>query len=247
VNAVILAGGEGRRLLPVTLAMPKPLIPLDGTPILEIILLQLRDAGFSHVTLSLGYRAEMIQDWFGDGRRLGLRLDYSTELQPLGTAGPLSLLRRFDGSTLVMNADVLTDLDFADLWAWHRTTGAAATIALRTYELDLPYGVVEIDERNRVVSYQEKPCLRVTINCGIYMLEPMVLGYLPDGAPCDMPSLLEAVRADGGRVEGYCFDGEWIDIGTPAALSRATEALRAERARYLRNGTRLPRSGVIGP
>ncbi|MFI5943073.1 NDP-sugar synthase [Streptomyces uncialis] len=232
MRAVVLAGGEGRRLRPATLTVPKPLMPVDGTPILHIILAQLRSAGFTHVTLSLRYRADTIRAAFGGDHWSGLELDFRHEDEPLGTAGPLALLPPFEDSTLVMNADLLTDIDFADLWTRHKKSQAIATIALSRQATDIAHGVVEIDDEQRVTDFQEKPRLSYLVSGGVYVLEPALLDYLPHG-PYDMPALLEHARGKGERVEGYVHDGEWRDIGTPEQLALASAALRADRTRYL--------------
>ncbi|MFJ4640952.1 NDP-sugar synthase [Streptomyces hygroscopicus] len=233
MRAVILAGGEGRRLRPATLTVPKPLMPLDGIPILHIILTQLKGAGFTHVTLSLGYRAHMIRASFGGNRWSGLELDFSLEQEPLGTAGPLALLPPFEDSTLVMNADLLTDIDFADLWSRHKKSQAAATIALSRQDIDIAHGVVELDDERRVTDFREKPRLSFLVSGGIYVLEPSLLRFLPPRGRHDMPALLDRARAAGERVEGYVIEGDWRDIGTPEQLDLATATFRADRARYL--------------
>ncbi|MDX3382458.1 sugar phosphate nucleotidyltransferase [Streptomyces niveiscabiei] len=233
MRAVVLAGGEGRRLRPTTLTVPKPLVPVDGVPILHIILTQLRSAGFTHVSLSLGYRARMIEASLADDRWSGLDLDFFLEEEPLGTAGPLTLLPPFEDSTLVMNADLLTDTDFADLVRCHRKSRAAATVALSRQGVDLAHGVVELDQERQVTSFREKPRLSFLASGGIYVLEPSVPRLLAPRARCDMPALLERARAAGERVEGHVIEGDWHDIGTPEQLERATAAFRADRARYV--------------
>lgn len=235
MRAVVMAGGEGRRLRPATLTVPKPLMLMGDMPILHIILRQLRNAGFTQVTLSLGYRAHLIETSFGGNHWEGLDLEFRLESEPLGTAGPLGLLPALQDSTLVMNADLLTDIDFADLWSTHKKSGATATIALAPQSIDIAHGVVRVDEDRRVVDFREKPQIEFLVNSGIYVLEPGLLRFLQPGRQ-DMPSLLEAARAQGERVEGYLFDGEWRDIGTPDQLDRADRAFRADRARYLGDG-----------
>ncbi|OAR25707.1 hypothetical protein A8W25_09130 [Streptomyces sp. ERV7] len=233
MKAVVLAGGEGRRLRPATFTVPKPLIEVDGTPILHIILRQLRSAGFTQVTLSLGYRAQLIEASFDGPRWAGLDLRFSLEHEPLGTAGPLGLLAPLEDSTLVMNADLLTDIDFADLFRRHKKSEAAATIALVPRHVDLAHGVVELDGENRVAGFREKPRMSFLASSGIYVLEPSVLRLLPRRARYDMPALLKDASARGERVEGHVLDAAWHDIGTPEQLAAADAALRADRARYL--------------
>ncbi|MFI7321234.1 sugar phosphate nucleotidyltransferase [Streptomyces venezuelae] len=236
MRAVVLAGGVGRRLRPHTLTIPKPLVPVDGTPILHIILAQLRSAGFTHVSLSLGHRAHMIEASFAGNQWAGLELDFFLEEEPLGTAGPLALLPPFEDSTLVMNADLLTDLDFAELIARHKKSGAAATVALSRQYIDIAHGVVELDDDREVTDFREKPRLSFLVNAGIYVLEPSLLRLLTPRVRDDMPALLDRARAEGERVEGHVIEGDWHDIGTPEQLNRAAAAFRNERARYLGRG-----------
>lgn len=233
MRAVVLAGGEGRRLRPATLATPKPLIPIDGIPILHIILTQLKSAGFTHVSLSLGYRAHMIKASFGGNRWGDLELDFVQEEEPLGTAGPLALLAPFEDSTLVMNADLLTDIDFADMVRSHKKSQAAATVALSRQDIDIAHGVVELDEDRRVTDFREKPRLSFLVSGGIYVLEPSLLRLLPPRGQHDMPALLDRARAEGELIEGHVIEGDWHDIGTPEQLDLAAAAFRADRARYL--------------
>ncbi|MEU6994160.1 sugar phosphate nucleotidyltransferase [Streptomyces sp. NPDC046465] len=233
MRAVVLAGGEGRRLWPTTLSIPKPLVPIDGIPILHIILTQLKSAGFTHVSLSLGYRAHMIKASFDGNRWAELELDFFQEEEPLGTAGPLALLPPFEDSTLVMNADLLTDIDFADLVRRHKKAEAAATVALSRQDIDIAHGVVELDEERRVTDFREKPRLSYLVSGGIYVLEPSLLRLLPPRGRHDMPALLDRARAEGECVEGHVIEGDWHDIGTPEQLELATAAFRADRVRYL--------------
>jgi NDP-sugar pyrophosphorylase family protein len=206
---------------------------LDGIAVLHIMLLQLREAGYRRVTLSLGYKASLFRDYFGDGRWLNLELDYSLESKPLGTAGPLSLIASFDDSTLVANADLLTNVDFSDVWIQHQKSGAMATMVLCRHTVEINYGVIEMDDRQRITSLREKPRIEYLISGGIYVLEPSVPSYLSTGVYTDMPTLLAAIQEDGQPISGYVFDGDWFDIGTPEQLRLAEKAFRANRSRYL--------------
>ncbi|MEW2394195.1 sugar phosphate nucleotidyltransferase [Streptomyces venezuelae] len=236
MRAVVLAGGVGRRLRPHTLTIPKPLVPIDGIPILHIILAQLRSAGFTHVSLSLGHRAHMIEASFAGNRWADLELDFFLEEEPLGTAGPLALLPPLEDSTLVMNADLLTDIDFADLVARHKKSRAAATVALSRQYIDVAHGVVELDDDRKVTDFREKPRLSLLVSGGIYVLEPSLLRLLTPRVRDDMPALLDRARAEGERIEGHVIEGDWHDIGTPEQLNRATAAFRDDRLRYLGRG-----------
>ena len=178
MRAVILAGGKGVRLAPVTQVIPKPLVPLNGRPILEIVLRQLRAQGFRHVTLAVGYMAELIQAYFGDGGKLGLHIDYSFEDRPLGTAGPLALIHGLDDTFLVMNADVLTDLDYRALMDYHKIHGGIATVSAYERQVTIDLGVIVKDGGCRIREYVEKPSFTHLVSMGIYVFEPAILDYI---------------------------------------------------------------------
>jgi NDP-sugar pyrophosphorylase family protein len=215
VRAVILAGGKGRRLLPYTAIFPKPLVPIGEQPILSIIIDQLRCAGVSHVTLAVGHLAGLIQAYFGDGSQFGVEIEYSMEREPLGTAGPLSQLRRMDDDFLVMNGDVLTDLDPAALMRAHRAAGAIGTIAVYRKSVDVSLGVLTLGAGDEVVGYDEKPRMHYLASTGIYCFSPEVLEHLEPGVRCDLPDLVRRLVARGKVVHGHRFDGSWLDIGRP--------------------------------
>ncbi len=223
MRAVILAGGKGRRLLPYTAVFPKPLVPVGDRPILAIVIEQLRRAGFTHQTLAVGHLAGLIQAYFGDGSRFGIRIEYSIESTPMGTAGPLSLLRNIDEDFLVMNGDLLTDLDVGAFVAAHRRADTIGTIAVYRKVVDLTLGVLSLDAGSQVIDYVEKPSMDYMVSTGIYCFKPAVLEHLTPGVPCDLPHLIRGLIARGERIHGYRFEGQWLDIGRPedyeAALS----------------------------
>jgi len=225
MRAVILAGGKGRRLHPYTAVFPKPLMPLGDRPILEVVVRQLKDAGFTRLTLAVGHLAGLIEAYFGDGRRFGVRIDYSIETEPLGTAGPLSLLSEIDSDFLVMNGDVLTDLDFAALHAAHRASNAIGTIAVCEKTIDITLGVVQVDPASHVVAYHEKPTQQFLVSTGIYFFRPQVLRHLVHGQRCDLPDLIRRLMLAGEHVHGHRFDGYWLDIGRPEDYEQAAEAV----------------------
>jgi NDP-sugar pyrophosphorylase family protein len=215
MRAVILAGGKGRRLLPYTAVFPKPLVPVGDRPVLAIVVEQLRQAGFTRLTLAVGHLAGLIQAYFGDGSRFGIRIDYSIESTPLGTAGPLSLLDDLEDDFLVMNGDLLTDLDVAAFVAAHRRAGAIGTIAVYRKVVNLTLGVLSLDADSQVVDYVEKPSIDYMVSTGIYCFKRAVLEHLTAGVPCDLPDLIRRLIAGGQRVHGYPFEGNWLDIGRP--------------------------------
>lgn len=223
-RAVLLAGGKGRRLLPYTSVLPKPLMPLGERPILEIVVGQLRRAGFVHLTMAVGHLASLIQAYFGDGARFGVHIDYSMEERPLGTAGPLSLLAaQLDRPFLVMNGDVLTDLDFAAMFTAHGASAAIATVATIDKRIDVSLGVLRIGADQRITGYDEKPSLQFAVSTGIYCLSPRVLGFLEPGVPCDLPELIGRLLAAGETVQAYRIPGTWLDIGRPDDYEAAQE------------------------
>jgi NDP-sugar pyrophosphorylase family protein len=223
MRAVILAGGKGRRLLPYTAVFPKPLVPIGDRPILAVVVEQLRQAGFDRLTLAVGHLAGLIQAYFGDGSRFGVRIDYSMETTPLGTAGPLSLLRDLDDDFLVMNGDVLTDLDFGAFVAAHRAADTIGSIAVYRKAVDLTLGVLTVDSRDHIVHYEEKPEVHYLVSTGIYCFRPDVLDHLEAGVHCDLPDLIRRLIARGVQVRGHRFAGSWLDIGRPEDYEIALE------------------------
>jgi NDP-sugar pyrophosphorylase family protein len=236
MKAVILAGGRGRRLRPYTTVLPKPLMPLGDLPIIEVVLRQLASHGFDNVTMAVGYLAELLMAYCGDGSKFGVRLGYSKEDIPLGTAGPLALIDGLrQGETfLVMNGDVLTTLDLGAMLRQHQATGAAATIATHRRANQINYGIIETEGGNgRVTAYIEKPTYEYRVSMGIYMLEPAVLDFVVPGDYLDLPDLVRGLMAAGQLVMAYPFDGYWLDIGRHDDYERAVEEFEAMRDQLL--------------
>lgn len=233
MRAVILAGGMGKRLAPYTTVFPKPLMPLGNRPILEIIICQLRECGFTDVTLAVGYLSHLLYAYFNDGHRFGVRIDYSYEEKPLGTAGPLSLLPKFDEPVLVMNGDVLTDLDYSSLYHYHCISEAAITVALHTTEVKIDLGVLELTANSEVLNYIEKPTYSYLVSMGVYVVEPEVVACLPKGERIDFPDIVHMLLTKGKKVQGYKFDGEWLDIGRPGDYEHAVNLLEKLDVRAL--------------
>lgn len=220
---VLMAGGKGMRLRPLTENTPKPMLDVGGRPILETIVRRLAESGFTDIRISVNYRADVIRNHFGDGSELGVALSYIEETQPLGTAGPLaSLSGDIEGPVLVMNGDLLTKVDPIRMIDFHREHGGAATMAVREYEFEVPYGVVDL-QGNEIRDFREKPVSRHFINAGIYVLGPDAVATIPGDRPFDMPAVFDACRAQALKTLAYPIREYWVDIGQIADYHRAND------------------------
>jgi NDP-mannose synthase len=243
---VILAGGKGTRLQPYTTVLPKPLMPVGQYPILEILLRQLSEQGFRSVTLAVGHLAGIIQAYFKEGREWGLDIRYSYETAPLGTAGPIAKLARTDRSTLVLNGDLLTTLDFGSIVRHHYDSGAAATIGTTRRIEAVQFGVIESEADGRITEYREKPNLDFLVSMGIYVFSPEVRDFIPAGVKFDFPDLVQRLLASNKRVVGYETTAYWKDIGRPDDYEQANIDFPAMETHFLKHhvetravGTRL--------
>ncbi len=226
MKAVILAGGKGTRLKPYTTVFPKPLMPIGDQPILEVVILQLKSYGFDEVIMAVGHLAELIVTFFNDGSKYGIKIKYTREDKPLGTVGPLALVKDVLNETfLMMNGDVLTTLDYSDLVDYHKRNGAIATIALKKRVVEIDFGVSEVDDANNIVGYTEKPAIEYLVSMGVYAFEPHVLGYIKSGEYLDFPDLIKMLISCGETVKGYIYDGFWLDIGRPDDYERANREI----------------------
>ena len=226
MKAVILAGGKGTRLKPYTTVFPKPLMPINEKPILEIVIRQLKSHGFDEIIITVGHLAELIMAFFGDGSKLCIKIKYSREDKPLGTAGGLGLLKQELNETfLMMNGDVLTTLNYSDLVNYHKRNEAIATIALNKREVDIDFGVVELDNDNSIVGYKEKPKIKYLVSMGVYIFDPNVLEYIGQNEYLDFPDLIKILISNGEIVKGYVYDGYWLDIGRPDDYERANREI----------------------
>ncbi len=233
MKAVILAGGRGTRLAPYSVILPKPLMPLGDRPILEILIGQLRHFGISELTIAVGYLAELIEAYFGDGSKFGVNITYSREKEPLGTAGPLGLIAGLDEPFLVMNGDLLTNLDYRVLADSHSQGGAMCTIAMYRRQVQISLGVMEVDDANRLVDYIEKPTYDYRVSMGVYVFGPGVLHYINRGEYLDFPDLIGLLLRDGQPVLGVPFDGYWLDIGRHEDYAQAVEEFDKMRDQLL--------------
>jgi NDP-sugar pyrophosphorylase family protein len=245
MQAVILAGGKGRRLRPYTTVFPKPLMPLGDRPILEILIQQLAQQGIDDIFIAVGHLAELVMNFFGDGRNFGVRIQYVREDTPLSTAGALGLLDgKLQGTFLLLMGDVLTDLQFQDLIRYHREQQAAATVSLALRKVELDFGLVEVGQGQNVVGWREKPSLEYLVSMGIYALDASVIPVVPRGIKYDFPDLVRQLLADGRDVRAYVHKGYWLDIGRPQDYETANQFVEEHPEMF---PSSLPnRSGVSG-
>jgi NDP-sugar pyrophosphorylase family protein len=219
INArvVILAGGKGTRLGPYTTVLPKPLLPIGNKAILDVVVRQLKGFGITDMTFAVGYLAHLVEAVFGDGSNFGVNIEYHREEEPLGTVGPLALIDGLDEPFLFMNGDVLTALDYGDLYRAHVASGNVLTIATHQRVVRSEYGVIHLDGHNvatrRVTGYQEKPEIGYTVSMGIYVADPSVIEFIPEGGRYDLPDLVLALLEAGQPVGSYMTDSYWLDIG----------------------------------
>jgi len=214
--AVILAGGKGTRLAPYTTVLPKPLMPIGDRAILDVVVRQLGSYGFTRQVFAVGYLAHLIKAVFGDGTGHGVSISYHEEAEPLGTAGPLATIQGIEGTFLAMNGDVLTTLDYAELFDAHRRAGNALTVATHRRTVRSEYGVLHVNGTSgmqEVTGYEEKPVIPYTVSMGVYVVEPEALDHVPRGEHFDIPDLVLALLDAGKPVGSYLFDGYWLDIG----------------------------------
>jgi mannose-1-phosphate guanylyltransferase len=221
-HAVILAGGKGVRLRPYTVVLPKPLVPIaDRYSILEIVLRQLAAHGFDRATLAIGHLGQLIRAYVRDGSQWGVEVDYVEEESPLGTIGPaLTILDRLPEHFLLMNGDILTDLDYGDLYVSHVRTGAPVTVACheRSYKID--YGLLEVSN-DHVIGFREKPAIDCEVSMGVYMISKSHLKRYTPGLPFGFDELMLDLIERGTPPGSYLFDGFWLDIGRPDDYDRA--------------------------
>ncbi len=233
MQAIILAGGKGRRLMPYTTVLPKPLMPIGDYPILEVILRQLRHCGFTRVTISTGYLHELIHAYLDSNRKLGLDITYVHEDNPLGTIGPLRLIDHLDDMFLVMNGDILTDISYSNLIASHEKNKAIATIATYQRNVNIDFGVLEKDENRWITGFREKPTFHFDVSMGVYVFSRKILDYVPEGVPFGFDQLMYALTAKKEPVYSYPHTGYWLDIGRPDDYARAIEEFERYKDRFL--------------
>lgn len=225
-TVVIMAGGLGMRLRPMTETTPKPMLPLGGKPMLQHIIESLQREGFRDIVLSINYLGGLIEQHFGDGRDLGVRISYLSEPKPLGTGGALSLLDRdFDAPLVVMNGDVLMTAKVADIVNYHLDNEAEVTVGVKSLETEIPFGVFSLDGA-RIVGVEEKPTYRNYVNAGLYVLNPALIAEIPRGERFDMPSILLS-RIGTAKALAFPLHESWMDVGRPADFDLAEKNYEA--------------------
>lgn len=233
-EAVVLAGGKGTRLQPFTHVLPKPLLPIEQRPILDVVLSCLTRDGCRRITLAVGHLGHMIELYCGAGERWGTEVDYFREREPLGTVG---VLARLDPKPtepfIVMNGDVLSDISFSGLVAAHADSGAELTIATFRRTVRDELGILERDQDSRLIAYHEKPEHEYLVSMGIYVVNPSVIELVPREGPMDFPTLVQAMLDRGRLIHSHAHDGYWLDLGRPDDFARANSefALLRERLR----------------
>jgi dTDP-glucose pyrophosphorylase len=225
LSAVIMAGGFGTRLRPLTDDVPKPMLTIGDRPLLELTIKRLKDAGIKRVNVTTHYLADSISSHFGDGQAFDVDIHYVCEERPLGTAGGLKLLHESSDTLLVINGDVMTEVDFRSMLAYHKEHGADVTVGVRQFDLQVPYGVVDC-VGSRVRELREKPVMHFLVNAGIYLLEPCVYRFIPEGHRFDMTDLIDRLLDKGRHVVSFPIVEHWLDIGQQADYERAQEYAR---------------------
>lgn len=233
MQAVILAGGKGTRLRPYTTVLPKPLMPIGDMPVVEVIIRQLRNAGFKRLVLAVGYLPDLFRAFIGDGERFGGPIEFVHEQDPLGTAGALGLVSGLDSDFLLINGDTLTNLDYRAFMEFHRSRGAIATIATQSRQNAVDYGVLEMGDDHRLTRYVEKPVQTYHVSMGVNAFRADVLQHVQPNRYLDIPQLMQCLMEKGEPVQCYQSDCFWLDIGRPADYEKALDVFQERRAEFL--------------
>lgn len=228
-----MAGGRGSRLAPYTTVLPKPLMPLTDRPVIDVVLRQLVRTGVDEVLISVGHLGGLIESWVTSEADYGVPVSFLYEDEPLGTAGALGNIAEPDATFLALNGDILTTLSFEELAAFHKSSGAIATMAVKERTVDVEYGVVHRDESGSVVGLEEKPQLPYTVSMGVYAFEPAIVQHIAKGERIDFPDLLLRAMTAGARVAAYDFDGYWRDIGNRDDYEAAIADFGADPGRFV--------------
>jgi dTDP-glucose pyrophosphorylase len=220
-KVVLMVGGLGTRLRPLTENTPKPMLNVGDKPILQTIVKSFVDSGFTNITMCLGYKSNVIQDYFQDGSAFGASIDYIVEEKRMGTAGALTLVKKKPNKPFfVMNGDLLTNINFEKMLDFHESSNSKATMCVREYDIEVPYGVVNLNNE-KIISIEEKPIHRFFVNAGIYLLEPECISLIPSNEFYDMPSLFEELILDNKKTISFPLKEYWLDIGKIADYEKA--------------------------
>jgi NDP-sugar pyrophosphorylase family protein len=237
MKAVIQSGGRGTRLKPYTSILPKPLMPVGARPVLELLLNWLRRNGIEDVYITTGYLGHLIRSFCGDGQQWGVRISYTNETEPLGTIGPLTLLRdQLDCTFLVLNGDILTDLNLKALVNCHSNHGDVLTIAATLRNTKIDFGVIEHDANGLITEFREKPVLPTVVSMGVYCMEPAVFQYIPSGIQFGFDDLIFCMMDKGVAVHTYEHRGLWLDVGRVEDFQKAQDVDWDDRMPSLRDG-----------
>ncbi len=234
MRAVILAGGKGTRLRPYTNFFPKPLMPLDDIPILEVVIRQLAQCGFHRIDIATGHLGELLQSYFQDGSRFGVKLTYWREEVPLGTAGVLGVIPDLSEPFLMMNGDLLTDLNYNTLLDFHAKAKAVATIVTYRRSVQIDFGIIEANSNGGVSGYREKPVLEYLVSAGIFAFDPTVTRHVSPGGSLNVPDLIKKLISSALHVSTFEHSGYWLDIGRPDDYERACEEFQRNRPLFWR-------------
>jgi NDP-mannose synthase len=232
-RAVVLAGGKGSRLHPYTIVLPKPLMPIGEFPILEVIVRQLTRDGFTHITMAVNHQAEIIQAFFGNGDKWGVKIDYSLEDRALSTMAPLKLIDDLPENFLVMNGDILSDFHFAHFYDYHIRNTNLFTIASYRRDIKSEFGVLTTNGKGQLTDFKEKPTSSYDVSMGIYMLDRNVLELIPDSVTFGFDDLMYKLISEKRFADTFLFDGIWLDIGRPDDYISAIDLFEEKRHVFL--------------
>jgi len=222
MKAIILAGGKGTRLRPYTTNFPKPLMPIGDKPILEAVIQSLKEEDIVDILITTGHLSQLIRLFFGDGRKFGVNIQYSIEDMPLGTGGPIKLLKdKLDDDFIIMNGDVLTDMSYLKIIEYHKENQNVATVGIAERNVHIDFGVVELDATNQFSLWKEKPTIEYLVSMGIYVFSVEALKYLPKEDTFGLPDFIESLSRNNKKIMGYIHKGYWLDIGRPEDYEQA--------------------------
>lgn len=234
MQTIILAGGKGTRLKPYTTVFPKPLMPVGDLPILEVVIRQLKYYGFTNITMAVGHLKELLQAYFNNGEKWNVDINYSVEEKALGTAAPLKLVKDLEDDFIIMNGDVLSDINYNEFFEFHKSKKSKCTIAVYQKMVKIDLGVLDLDGQNLLLDYIEKPEINYNVSMGIYAFHKSVIDYIPKDQYFDFPDLVKVLLREKITVNGFAFNGYWLDIGRPEDYEMATQTFEKNKERFLK-------------